>query len=508
MAFDAGSIVGKLVLDKADFDKAADVILASTDRLSQRMRKFSQDLKYVGRNIQQVSTGLMFMGAGIVAPLIAAFKSAEKYSNDVRREMERLNNAFLQIRISIAESLLPVMHRFSNIIADLAQRWNALSPEVRENILRIAMVSGVVLILIGIVGSLVAKILLLGSALSGLVSGFLAFAKLHPIILAITVGVVALVYAIEKLGIMKPVINALEIAVSLLAIAFNQLAISMAAALEIGLKSVDMMGLLTGKIQKWANDIQSSLAKTNAQLWSQINNIIQTGQGQFSKSYDELKNTINGIKTLFSDLGNVDIKIPQILESIRTISEGVRDGLNKSIRTLMDFGTTAENAISGVVGAMQTMFSDFFYNVFTGQLEDAAEVFAEFGRYILKMIAQIIAQIIVMKLISGITSLFAPTANIAGMGNVLVAPAGYSGFAEGTDSVPYTGMYKLHEGEKVTPRYDAEKETTQPVTIYNMITPEAVAMAMAGREGEGVIVNVINTNSLRNGIVRREVKHR
>jgi len=46
------------------------------------------------------------------------------------------------------------------------------------------------------------------------------------------------------------------------------------------------------------------------------------------------------------------------------------------------------------------------------------------------------------------------------------------------------------------------------LTIYNLITPEAIAAAMAGKEGEGVIVNAININSLRNGIVRREVKRR
>ena len=58
------------------------------------------------------------------------------------------------------------------------------------------------------------------------------------------------------------------------------------------------------------------------------------------------------------------------------------------------------------------------------------------------------------------------------------------------------------------PRYDSNREQAQRLTIYNMITPEAVAAAMSGKEGEGVIVNTINLNSLRNGVIRREVVKR
>jgi hypothetical protein len=46
------------------------------------------------------------------------------------------------------------------------------------------------------------------------------------------------------------------------------------------------------------------------------------------------------------------------------------------------------------------------------------------------------------------------------------------------------------------------------LTIHNLITQEAVAVAMSGKEGKGVIVNTINEDSLRYGTTKREVMRR
>jgi len=41
-----------------------------------------------------------------------------------------------------------------------------------------------------------------------------------------------------------------------------------------------------------------------------------------------------------------------------------------------------------------------------------------------------------------------------------------------------------------------------------MITPEAIAAAMSGEEGTGVIINAVTLSSLNNGPIRKEVKLR
>jgi precorrin-6B methylase 2 len=72
--------------------------------------------------------------------------------------------------------------------------------------------------------------------------------------------------------------------------------------------------------------------------------------------------------------------------------------------------------------------------------------------------------------------------------------------------VPETGIYKLHRDEQVVPAYDQAKTRDSQLVIYNLITNEAVAAAMQSKEGQGVIVNVIDVNASRGGIVRKVIK--
>ena len=100
----------------------------------------------------------------------------------------------------------------------------------------------------------------------------------------------------------------------------------------------------------------------------------------------------------------------------------------------------------------------------------------------------------------------------SGSGGVgMVSAAGGAGFASGIEDVPYTGYYKLHENEKVIPRYDAQKaqegeEGGRPLNIHNLIVPESVALAMASDVGRDTIINIIDMNSLEHGRVRRVVR--
>ena len=56
--------------------------------------------------------------------------------------------------------------------------------------------------------------------------------------------------------------------------------------------------------------------------------------------------------------------------------------------------------------------------------------------------------------------------------------AGFGTYAEGTDFVPHTGMYKLHEGEAVlTAKENArEKRDDKPIVIENKIMLDGVQM--------------------------------
>lgn len=81
---------------------------------------------------------------------------------------------------------------------------------------------------------------------------------------------------------------------------------------------------------------------------------------------------------------------------------------------------------------IQTAFSDFFFNAFTGQLQSAKQAFADFGRAVVRTISNIVAQTLVTRAFTSF-----------GLGGLL------GGKAVGSSYIPQTGAYLLHKGERV-----------------------------------------------------------
>ena len=156
---------------------------------------------------------------------------------------------------------------------------------------------------------------------------------------------------------------------------------------------------------------------------------------------------------------------------------------------------TVQNAFN----AMERTSETFFLNAFRGHITSARDLFREFANMMVEGLARILAQWLTMRAFG-----MAMGGGWGGAMNVL------GSFAEGTPYVPYTGVYKLHAGEKVTPRYNAQEDGghDREIVINNMIAPSAIAQSMLSREGRNVIVNVIDENSLRNGQVRKTIGRR
>ena len=545
--FDAGAIVGRMVLDTKQFNDAVDTVrlkgmyLADNMRnLAQKTTEFGKSIYYASRNVRQVATGLMFLGAGVITPLIATFKSAEKYSNNVRQEMERLNNVTIQLRMSVAEALVPVMHRLTNVIADLKERWMSLSPQVQQTILQTVFVAGMFLLLGGSIMNLVAQMGMLVGAILRLAGGFATLVLSNLPLAAIIIIVGAIVVAMLKWkSVMVVVISTAQGMASVLNTVFSGvLAIVEALVGSIAKVFAFLLGILekagrlvnselTEKFKGWreeldkfaSNTFSKSVANMDATVVA-FNDTVDIAQGkntEWADSVEGMREKFGNLKemfsTLFEGLGTKEFDIPDnIYEASKTFAEGWIDSLKDVLNKLRDFGAMAQSIVDKLVTNLQTLFSDFFYNVLTGQVRDMKQLFVDFGNFVLRILSEVLAQLVVTKIVAGITGAFSgggSYANVAGMGKVNVAPANYfMGAQEGLSPVPYTGVYRLHEGEEVTPKYGAGRKESLPITIYNMITPEAIAMAMSGREGEGVIVNVINLNSLRNGVIRREAVRR
>jgi hypothetical protein len=464
--FDAGSIVGRLVLDTSGFT-------VSATQATGKIEQLGQNIISTTRQLTRAASAMTFLGASITAPIILAFKSAEKYSNPAREEIQKMNNAFIGLRVSIAESLLPVMHQFGNIVADLTQRWQSLSPQLRETMLRTALMTGVFLTLGGIVSMIILKIAMLIGYVIKLTGVFATFALTHPELLLIEAAIAGIVIAMIKWKVVgDAVVNTLQ------------------------------------QIARWsplANLTRIFQGKTPDEFFGK--------PGDWAKSLNEMKVQMQAWMDLFKNLGTQETGVKNWQSASKTFAQGWRDAMDKTIADLKNWGAMAGSIVEQISTNMQSIFSNFFQNLLKGDLDSAKEIFVEWGNFVLKVISDVIAQIVTAKIIAGIGGAFSfgtastGTSNISGS-SFNTAGLSLGSHAEGIDSIPYTGIYRLHEGEKVTPKYDATKSEVIELTIINQITPEAVATAMSGKEGKGVIVNMIDVDALRNGSSRRTIRRR
>lgn len=506
--FDSGAITARLVLDAKDFYSGVQKAQQGIRSLGEGMQKFGDRIILSIRQLQRFASAMTFLGAGISAPLIAAFKASEKQSFAVRQEIEKLTNAANAFKVSLAESLIPIVEKFNNIITNLTQKWLSLSKSTRDTIVQIIFGTGIFLLFGGIISTIILKIALLigfiikfGGALFAALS--VPVTPIHWIIIGIGLITAAM---IKWRTVATIVFNFIEQQLNVIQFAFRQVvmfvqsllyAISKLIAFTIGalqkLPTPWKKNLNEARIfvDAFANGVQEDFDKTFKGAQKNVKKIgyLFTNEGDLAGGFENVKGKVGEVVNAFAGLTNEVDKMPKV-------SEVFKNKMEDLFNSFADFGTFSINILSNLFNSMETMFGDVFYDIFTGNFKDIQSAFAEFGNSLLKMASQIVARLIMFFAI------------IKPLSMSLGIPTSIFGFQEGTEEVPTTGVYRLHGGEKVIPRYDAGKTEAQPLTIYNMITNEAVAMAMSSKEGKGVIVNVINLDSLRNGVIRREVKTR
>ena len=495
--FDAGAVVGRMILSTQDFQNTAEKVKNQVAQIGTAVTNMGRSVYMAGRQISNVGRNLAFFGAAITGPLILAFKTAEKYSNSVRNEMQRLENVMIAMRTSVAESMIPTMHRLSNVLAELYTRWEGLSPALRDSIINGVLMGGVFLAVTGIAMVLVGKLAMLVGGIWRLVGGMIALAALHPGMALLAAAVVALAWAMWKCdNVARPVLNFMEKATLLIGIGWEKVKIAI-ANVEIGL--LRLGGKFTKTLREGLSTEIYLATRRITDMSDAMAAIDMKGAGAWSEGFEGLKTTLADLQGLMAGLGATEFDIPHMLEASRTFAEGWRESMETTIAGLRDMGAMAGNIVTQISTNMQQILGDFFNNILTGQINSAKQVFVEFGNFVLRLLSDIIAQIITTKVMAGIASLLAPTANVAGMGTVLIKP-----FQEGTESVPYTGMARVHEGERITPKYDAKKSGEMTLTIVNQITTGFINAAIASEPD--TVVNVISQDTLMSRQTRRTYK--
>ncbi len=448
MAFDLGAVVGKMVLDRKDWDASVNKGLDDMDSMEKKTARMGENFKQTGRQISSLGTRIAMLGTLAMTPFALSIRTAAQENYSFQMRLNTMGDEIKRIQANFANAFLPVLDKFNNTLKGLNLSLDNFNPSLKETIFRFTGLS--------VVGLVVAGVLLK-------VAG--ALVQISPL-----VSVVGAAFAGWKIGEKISEMSGLNEALSG----------------EDGLFTKMWMWLEEKKLlEKWESFIgifrKKSIAGNIPTM--DLGQIVVGGGGANKQLSDE------GVKT-FTWVDTFNRKMTEF-------SAGFQKSLKDAIVELSNFGKLGEDIAKRMATGMSDSISSLFFNVFSGQLSELKQVFADWGNSLLKMLSDVFAKIFMYYAI--INPL---TASFPGL-----KPA--FGLAEGTNYVPYTGVYKLHAGEEVKPaKYSKENSETKPIMIYNMITPEAIAAAMSGEEGTGVIINAVTLSSLNNGPIRKEVKLR
>ena len=538
MAFDAGAITAKMQLDASDWNKAVQTVQANVRKMTDRARELGQEFAASGQRLSRFGNQLLVTGSLAIAPLALAVRSLSKENATMRLKLEEVREAMARVRVEVAGYLMPWIDRLRQAVDALVAIWNRAPVALKQFSIDALVVVGVASILGGALLKLVGSFqLLIGAALKAAAALF-AFTLSHPVLAAFAALAAGLALLVRTMLQTEEGARQLKTTLNTLAAGFVVVAQAIATAVlhaaNAILKTVEVIAELSTKIpgvgqftqdftdrvkalraevaelavgssvalRQSLNDLQIALYGGGTAAQDLVNNLRATADQMLSMTGIDVQGWINQI---VEKLNQVPDQIQNIASRTQQFFDGVKLGLKDTAKDLSDWGAAGQQLAERTATAMQSAMSDLFFRVMKGEFHSLKEVAVDFGNTLLRILSDIFAQ----KFIGAIAGLLGGVPINPISGKPVVGMGLVGGYQEGTERVPSTGLYRLHEGEKVVPRYDATGSGDGlAVEIVNVITPEAVALAMSGKEGKRVIVNVMNEDSIRNGIVRREVVRR
>jgi hypothetical protein len=338
-------------------------------KFANRTREIGNTMKQLGRDMSQVGRNIAFLGAAITGPFLLAFRNAEKYSAAVHNQMERLKNITNAFQVQIATALVPIMERFTNILAGLLQAWNNLSPATQQMIVQGAFLSGVFLLLSGIATDLVGRLIRLPGIVANVAAKFMLFAVAHPYI-AITIALITILIALmfRFKGVADVVLNSIEVlflfflnGLEAIRIAFSRILAFILGMIE---KFFTKLSILPGKLGKVFKEVATQIKGMREELdkfgdqglanleknTKKIQDIYSTGKGSLSESFDNVKTKIQEVWDLLTNPPKLDVKplqedfdyIGYIVDNTyqaieRTLSDTLFNSITQKSFKLVDF---------------------------------------------------------------------------------------------------------------------------------------------------------------------------
>lgn len=393
-------------------------------KVSDDLDKLSSNFKTFGREISQVGNTFALFGGVLTGPFVLALRNASKTSFEVKEEFEKLRLVTDEFQRQVAQAVIPILSRFTNILLELLDRFNSLDPAFKNMILQGTLMAGIFLTLGGGVLSLSGKIISLVANLGSLLAAFVAFSVANPIFLSIIVSVGALLaLMISFKPVADTVMNAFEIMFKTLKAGFlgvkaanEEFIASIALGLSkilagyasLGLAGSEMMTNMANDLAMVAGDFQVFATRDlheAEEALKDIGTIISSGEGDWSKSFEDVKAKveawIESLKNAGTTTDETKANILEVNEEIRKTYEAIILEIERMPKV---FGDAVGQAI--VNGKNLT--------------ESLKEAFKNMAVNIISQIVQMVAQMLIFdKLLDQIKSKLDSSSKKKGFGGVL-----------------------------------------------------------------------------------------
>ncbi len=410
-------------------NRELEIIMSLKDEVSKKLQGIEGAIKHVvsvaneigdlGQKFDRTGRNLVFLGATISGPFVLALRGAAQYSVPVKTEMENLSAIFKAFQIQIAGAVVPIVQQFSTVLGNLYNAFTKLSPETRTAILQGTMMVGVYGTLAGVILSLAGKMMKLVQQTAALSTMMAAISPIQKIILAIIGSLVLLIGLWDRVKVVAiPVLNTIEFTVNSIAAAFQELFSLIVGSATLIIKPFErllyILSLIPGAQQK-AFKSAAEGAKAALEEWDAVaagwrvwadesiranSRIVFEGvQGELAQGMDSLSRTIKEGWQAINNPGGLN------LEELKATLSQMQNIAQEKFNAIRDI-------ISGTVQAMQQGFSDFFFNALTGQLKSAQEMFADFGKAVLRILTDVFAKLLIVK---ALTAIAGPSGKIFGV---------------------------------------------------------------------------------------------
>jgi hypothetical protein len=356
---------------------------SNLQKVAQKGIDLGRTMRQVGREISILGQTMMWTGTAMTAPLILAFKSAEKYSIGVARESERLNAVFIGLRTTIAEGMLPTVKTFTEILGKVYLAFNNVSPATRETIIRFILMNGVILTLGGTLVMIMGKFTRFAGILIDLPSKFTIFATLHPQLLAIALAMGILIGLTQLLGDKNvSFLGKVQLGWDMYSIGCYK-AVKALALLGETIQRVLFAGFGANAFKVMANAMQVEINR----IEKNMQKVFETGQATgFLGELDD-------IKKAFADIGAYVKNMPSPnLDALVQKFKDMKLKIETEVKTMAD---VMNDTMKNVATSMGDSLGNFFGNVLRGQINSAQQMFVNFGNAVLDIIGQVLAKLLI-----------------------------------------------------------------------------------------------------------------